>query len=158
MPETAASRRHVTLDAARAMECNGCGDCCDSRRTDGHWAWASVPDDLYAGLTGEPLIIPLERVEDAWRERPHEDHDVLELIPTLFRCSALEPQEDGRALCGRHTEPRPPVCAEFPVWGTDVERDLTDTGEAHLATGFLPRCTWFNLVVVRDGDPRIEQG
>lgn len=147
--------RHVTLEAARAMECNGCGDCCDSRRTDGHWAWSSVPHDLFEEMVGEPLIIPLERVGDGWRDRPHEDYDVLELIPTLFRCAALQPQEDGRALCGRHTEARPAVCGEFPVWGPDVEQDLASAGEAHLATSFLPRCTWLNVVVVRDDDPRL---
>lgn len=150
--------RYVTLETARAMECNGCGDCCDSRRTDGHWAWSSLPDDLYADLVGAPLIIPLERVDDGWRDRPHADYDVLELIPTSFRCAALKPQDDGRALCGRHTEVRPGVCAEFPVWGPDVEADLASSGEAHLATGFLPRCTWFNHVVVRDDDPRLGRG
>jgi hypothetical protein len=33
--------RFVTLAQARALECNGCGDCCDTRRTDGYWAWSA---------------------------------------------------------------------------------------------------------------------
>ncbi|MDO9444355.1 MAG: hypothetical protein Q7K37_03495, partial [Dehalococcoidia bacterium] len=53
--------RYVTLEAARALECNGCGDCCDSRRTDGFWAWGTLPPDQYREQCGEPLIIPLER-------------------------------------------------------------------------------------------------
>jgi Fe-S-cluster containining protein len=154
---TLSERRYITLEAARALECNGCGDCCDSRRSpDGTWAWAGVPEDLYAGLVGEALIIPLEQVGQSWHDREHRPEDSLELIPTYFRCTAFRPEEDGRGLCGRHTEARPAVCGEFPVWGTNVEEDLEAYGETNLGTDFLPRCTWFNLRVVRDDDPRVE--
>ena len=149
-------RRYVTLGQARALECNGCGDCCDSRRTDGFWAWSGLPEDLYRSVTGEELIIPLEQVGESWRDREHRPEDSLELMPTAFRCTAFRPQPDGGGLCGRHTEARPDVCGEFPVWGEDVARELREYGEVLLATSFLPRCTWYNMRVVREGDPRLK--
>lgn len=148
-------RRYVTLDEARALECNGCGDCCDSRRSDGHWAWGGLPPDSFASIAGEPLIIPLEQVGEGWRDREHRREDRLELIPTFFRCTAFRPQEDGTGLCGRHTEARPDVCGEFPVHLPHLERELDEAGEVSLGTEFLPRCTWYNMRVVREGDPRL---
>lgn len=148
--------QYMTLEAARALECNGCGDCCDSRRSpDGSWGWAGLPDDLYAGLVGEALIIPLEQVGESWRERAHRPEDSLELIPTQFHCTAFRPQDDGRGLCGRHTEARPAVCGEFPVWGTAIEHDLEVYGDTNLGTEFLSRCTWYRVRVVREDDPRL---
>ena len=44
-------RKYMTLSEARSIECNGCGDCCDSRRTDGYWTWGSLPTDQYASIT-----------------------------------------------------------------------------------------------------------
>jgi len=155
--EGAAERRYLTLAQARALACNGCGDCCDSRRTDGFWTWAALPADGYRHLNGgEPLIIPLERVDrGGWRDRPHVPEDDLEFSPTRFRCAAFVPLEDGNALCRIHDSERPSACEAFPVWGAAVERDLEDRGEAVLQTGSLPRCTWYGVVVVPDGDPRL---
>ena len=67
--------RYLTLAAARALECNGCGDCCDSRRTP-DWAWGALPASQFAELNGgAPLIIPIEPVEASvgggWRDRAH---------------------------------------------------------------------------------------
>ena len=148
--------RYLTLDEARALECNGCGDCCDSRRTDGFWTWAALPPDGYRHLNrGDPLIIPLERVDQGWRDRAHVAEDDLDFSPTRFRCAAFVPLDDGNALCRIHDSERPRACGEFPVWGADIERDLEERGEAVLQTGSLPRCTWYGVVVVGDDDPRL---
>lgn len=153
--------RFVTLAQARALECNGCGDCCDTRRTDGYWAWSALPEDGFASMTGgEPLIIPIERIEVAggggWRDRAWQPDDASEFLPTRFRCSAFREQEDGRGLCGRHTLDRPAVCGEFPVHVVGLGRDVAELGEVPLLTGALPRCTWYRMTVVRDDDPRAE--
>lgn len=151
-----ARSRFVTLAQARALECNGCGDCCDSRRTDGFWTWGAVPADQYrAQCGGSPLIIPIERGEGSWRDRAHQLDDSSALSGTRFRCSAFQPQEDGRGLCGRHGQWRPPKCGEFPAWGADIEEELVATGLATLHVGAFPRCTWHGMTVVREGDPRL---
>ena len=154
--DATAATRYLTLEATRALECNGCGDCCDSRRTDGFWTWAALPPDQYSNLNrGEPLIIPLERIDDGWRDRPHIPADDLEFSPTRFRCDAFLPLDDGNALCRIHDSERPRPCEQFPVWGPDLERELHERGEAVLQTGSLPRCTWHGVVVVPDGDRRL---
>ncbi len=157
-PSTLPPLQYVTLEQARALECNGCGDCCDTRRTDGYWAWSAVPEDGVASMTGgTSLIIPIERIEggDGWRDRAWHPDDASEYYPTRFRCSAFQEQEDGRGLCGRHTEERPGVCAEFPVHVVGLDLDVEELGEVPLLTGALPRCTWYRMIVVRDGDERI---
>ena len=148
---------YLTLEAARAIECNGCGDCCDSRRTDGFWTWGSLRPDQFASLNDEtPLIIPLERIEDRdWRDRPRSEADGGELSPTRFRCAAFQPQEDGRGLCGHHDRERPARCGEFPVGEPRLEAELAERGEAALNTSAFPRCSWYGMVVVTEGDPRI---
>ena len=148
--------RYLTLAEARAIECNGCGDCCDSRRTDGFWTWGSLPGDQYAGLTtAGRLILPLERTDAGWRDRGYEAADAQALTPTRFRCAAFEPHVDGGGGCGVHDQPRPRQCGEFPVWGGAVEADLGAQGEVWLQTGAFPRCSWFRMCVVHDGDPRL---
>jgi hypothetical protein len=147
----------MTLAQVRALECNGCGDCCDSRRTDGFWTWGRLPDDQFREFNdGNPLLIPLERVEGGWRDRPHDPQDAIELTPTRFRCAAFRPTEDGNGLCGIHDAPRPSKCGEFPVHGPDLEPELEEHGEVWLQTGSLPRCTWYNICVVPEGDSRLE--
>jgi Fe-S-cluster containining protein len=147
----------MTLATARAIECNGCGDCCDSRRTDGYWTWGSLPPDQFASLNnGEPLIIPLERRDGGeWVERPRGELDGAELSPTRFRCAAFQPQEDGRGLCGHHDRVRPERCGEFPVYEVHLEPELQAQGEVALNTSAFPRCSWYGVVVVPEGDPRI---
>jgi Fe-S-cluster containining protein len=147
----------MTLAAARAIECNGCGDCCDSRRTDGYWTWGSLPSDQFASMNdGEPLIIPLEQRDDGqWLERPRVELDGAELSPTRFRCAAFQPQEDGRGLCGHHDRTRPDRCGEFPVYEVHLESELQSQGEVALNTSAFPRCSWYGVIVVPEGDPRI---
>ncbi len=156
---TATETRFVTLDEARALECNGCGDCCDSRRTDGFWTWGELPEDQYREMSPRgPLIIPLERGGDGqWRDRDRLPSDAQELSPTRFRCTAFRPQPDGRGLCGLHDRPRPPRCREFPVWGAGLAEELAERGEVRLHTGAFPRCTWYGMYLVRDGDPGLER-
>ena len=40
---------------------------------------------------------------------------------------------------------------------TALAEELAERGEARLHTGAFPRCTWYGMSVVRDGDPRLEQ-
>ena len=148
--------RFLSLGEARAIECNGCGDCCDSRRTDGFWTWGSLPADQYAAMTrARPLIIPLERVGVGWRDRAHEGADALSLTPTRFRCVAFEARTDGGGACGVHDQQRPQQCEEFPVWGVAIEADLREHGEVWLQTEAFSRCAWFRVCVVGEEDVRI---
>lgn len=155
-PLSPSTYQYLTAAEARALECNGCGDCCDSRRTDGYWRWGALPADQYAGLTGgEPLIIPLELHEGAWRDRLYRPDDARDLGGTCFRCTAFEPHEDGTGGCGRHDLPRPVACGEFPVGGDTIERELAEHGSAKLETSAFPRCTWYRVIVVPEGDARL---
>lgn len=150
-------RRYLTLAAARALDCNGCGDCCDSTRTDGFWTWGALPRDQYRALGGgEPLIIPLERRSDGWRDRPWRAEDASVAAPTPFRCAAFRPQPDGRGLCGIHDRERPGLCGEFPVHTRDLERDLARRGLVRLETSAFARCTWHRMDVVTDDAPAID--
>lgn len=153
-----AAVRFLSLDAARALECNGCGDCCDSRRTDGYWTWGALPPHQYRAMAdGEPLIIPLQRVDGQWQERAHAPQDAQELSPTRFRCAAFEEQADGGGRCGRHGRDRPPRCGEFPLWQPALESELREHGAVRLHTDAFPRCSWYRACVVADDDPRLQQ-
>lgn len=154
--------RFVSLEEARALECNGCGDCCDSRRTDGYWTWAGLPADGYAAqCEGTPLIVPLVNIGGVWSDRPHEAADLGDYTGTRFRCAAFvataptEALPEGGGACGRHDQWRPSACGEFPVGGAEIEADLARFGEVPLETGAFPRCTWFRMTIVRIGDPRL---
>ena len=154
--EQAPAARYLTLAAARAIECNGCGDCCDSRRTDGFWTWGALPFGQYQDLAGgEPVIVPLARVEGSWRDRDWVEDDEDPLGPTRFRCSAFQPQLDGGGRCGLHAAPRPAKCGEYPVWDSDLEETLQAEGEVSLLTSAFPRCSWYGVRVVADDDPRL---
>lgn len=154
-------RRYLTLAAARALDCNGCGDCCDSSRTDGFWTWGSLPRDQYRPLMdGDPLIIPVMRTASTngggfgdrdWR--PGDDSDA---TPTPFRCSAFRPQADGRGLCGIHDRERPTKCGEFPVHMIGQDEDVDARGVMHLETSAFPRCTWYRMDAVADGNAALD--
>ncbi len=152
---------YMTLVEARSLECNGCGDCCDSRRTDGFWAWGALPADRYVSITGVELIIPIERVDEraggGWRDRANDEDDALPLRPTRFRCSAFEAHEDGTGGCGRHDQPRSSLCGEFPVWGPEIAPEVEARGEYLLTSNSLSRCTWYRVCIVKEGDPRRAQ-
>jgi len=155
-------RRYITLSEARSIECNGCGDCCDSRRTDGYWTWGSLPTDQYASMNNdEPLIIPIIKSDEnniGWIDRKRVDQDQLEYYPTRFRCSAFLPQEDGRGLCGKHDSLRPDKCGEYPVHTPGMEEELLEQGEVILNTDTFSRCSWFKITVVLEHDNRLTMG
>ena len=159
-------RRYLTLVQARALDCNGCGDCCNSARTDGFWTWGALPAGQYAHLLagigeGAPLIIPLERIAagggaDGWRDRAWRPTDATAATSTPFRCTAFRPQADGRGLCGIHDGERPAQCGEFPVHTPGLEADVLSRGVLHLETSAFPRCTWYRVDVVAREEPALD--
>ena len=155
-------RRYLTLAAARALECNGCGDCCDSSRTDGFWTWGALPRDQYGSLLGgTPLIIPIDRAADpageaGWREREWRPGDDSDATATPFRCQAFRPQADGCGLCGIHDRERPAKCGEFPVQMAGQEEEVATRGVMHLETSAFPRCTWYRIDAVAPGTPALD--
>lgn len=155
-------RRYLTLADARALACNGCGDCCDSSRTDGFWTWGALPRDQYRPLMGgEPLIIPVTHApaEDpgaGWHDRDWRAGDGSDVTATPFRCAAFRPQPDGRGLCGIHDGARPVKCGEFPVHMAGQDADVQARGVMHLETSAFPRCTWFRVDAVALADPALD--
>ncbi|PZC49707.1 MAG: hypothetical protein DK306_000467 [Chloroflexi bacterium] len=148
--------RYLTLAAARAIECNGCGDCCASGRTDGFWTWGQLPESQYRALNqGAPLIIPVERSDGSWRDRAWTADDANELGPTRFRCAAFAPRSDSGGACGLHDKTRPTKCGDFPVASGDLDRLLAAEGEAWLQTDAFPRCSWYRICVVPENDARL---
>ena len=151
------ARRYLTLDAARALDCNGCGDCCNSSRTGGFWTWGALPDGQYAGLLdGAPLIIPVELTGDGWRDRLWRPEDASAATSTPFRCAAFRPQPDGRGLCGIHDRERPAQCGEFPVHTPGLEADVAARRVLHLETSAFPKCTWHRVDVIADDEPAVD--
>ena len=154
------ARRVMTLTAAQALECNRCGQCCDSRiaqraanRPTHHWWWGDdAPRDGYAEFNGgKPLIIPLYA---AHRGGPYE------AMPQLaggagvaylaeYTCAVLQRQPDGTATCGLHDQPRPAICGDFPVFGAhgDAYRDMMATRRLPIPLDVPPGCTWANVYV-----------
>lgn len=147
--------RYLTLAAARAIECNGCGDCCDSRRSDGFWTWGNLPQTQHRELhAGASLIIPLERIDGSWRDRAWTADDAKASQPTRFRCAAFVPGSDSGGSCALHDATRPDRCGEFPVAGPEIEPTLAAEGEVWLQTASFPRCSWFRICIVADDDSR----
>ena len=154
-------RRYLTLADARALECNGCGDCCDSSRTDGFWTWGALPRDQYRSLNdGSPLIIPIARTPgdgtgDGGHDRDWRPGDDSDATATPFRCTAFRPQPDGRGLCGIHDRERPSKCSEFPVHMAGQDAEVEARGVMHLETSAFSRCTWFRMDAVAANDPAL---
>ena len=130
--------RYMTLAEARAVECNGCGDCCDSRRTNYRFGWGKIPTSQFASYNGGlPLI--------QTRGGPGDTCG-------LFTCAAFKDDGDtGR--CGLHDKRRPKLCGTFPVWDTHLAEQVAAGVPAKLRTGSLPRCAWYAVVVVADDWP-----
>lgn len=144
----------MTLDAAAAIECNGCGDCCGSERSDGFWTWGTLPRGQHRSLNrGAPLVIPVEQIDGAWHDRPWVADDASSHSPTRFRCAALLRSPDGGGSCALHDAVRPSRCEDFPL-GDEVRRTLAAEGEVWLQTGSMPRCSWYRVCVVAEDDVR----
>lgn len=155
----------LTLAEAQALQCNGCGDCCDSRAAAPHnWHWGNAPD-LYREFNGgEPLIIPLRvwTMDGGYEQAPPGSANRVGR-PTFvgpFTCTALLPEnEEGQRLCALYEAPRPAICGSFPVWGGHGEQIAAElaggAASVPVQTACLPRCTWYDTVIVpEDGERR----
>ena len=152
---TVTSSKLMTLSEARALECNGCGDCCGSKQTESSLiSWGPLPQDQYRSNNGgEPLIIPLKEITLEPRPWSHRDKNANNTKEVLFECAAFCSKSDGTGSCAMH-ETRPERCQEFPVFSNDMEKNIEITGEfGNHGGNILPRCTWFNVLVVADDHP-----
>lgn len=150
--------RYMTLAEAQAIECNRCGDCCDSRRVgftfSGQiaWTWGKRVD----GMDG--LIIPLREALPLMLE---DDHSLRPAAPVgAFRCAAFVATGDGVTSlggdCARHGDPAlPSICSGYPVFGAyagTIARTVQRDGEFAIpvpgAAG--SRCSWADVVIVAD--------
>lgn len=150
-----AYKREMPLAEAQALECNGCGDCCDSRRVEGaRWWWGDMPDGgLYACLNdGRPLIIPLREVHEGAWEQALPMPQATDGRVRQYTCAAFRNDGDTGS-CALHEAERPPICSSFPVfktWGQALLADALIHGYSEPATSWLPRCTWFDILIVPD--------
>jgi hypothetical protein len=146
--------RYLTLAEAQALECNRCGDCCGSTATNGYFTWGRLPAHQYRGMGGgAPLIIPLERTVDGWRDRPHQPSDARNTGSTPFRCSAFSRDEQGLGGCGLHDKRRPDICNMFPVRYPELAARLRTEMVVRLKTDHFTRCTWYGVLLVPDDAP-----
>ena len=156
MPETVhfrttSSTRYLTLSEARALECNGCGDCCDSNRTDRLFEWGRLPKHQYRGtIDDNPLIIPLDIVTLEPREWEQGDDDIRTTV--FFKCAAFCPNADGTGSCIAH-ENRPDRCRDFPIFGKDVRKTITREGRYYSPASLFSRCTWNDIIILKENSP-----
>lgn len=161
----------VTLDEARAMECNRCGDCCDgtsdyvnqdpsgaevplfvwTRDADDEANAFPLPEDRYEERFGRPLIIPLVRGDGRLVEADDFERDQHGDPVRVFKCAELRRHEDGTTSCGIYDDRpsvRPYYCGAFPVFGMEADQAIIHGGEYIPHTAALPRCTWYRLRIV----------
>ena len=159
MPEEGYVWRYLTAAEARALTCNRCGDCCDSRQLDSphDCQWGALPASQYAEYNdGVPLIIPLEErdgryVDAEWRHGMGVATRALR-DATSFRCVRLVVWPDGETSCGLHNKPRPPVCGDFP----QLPSESVEPGdERECRAAGLERCTWAGVLLVSDDEPAL---
>ncbi len=169
--------RNVPLREARAMECNRCGDCCDTRhegvdKDEGTglplFCWeagetASGPGSQtadphrYDDRMGTRLILPVIEVEGQLVIGEDFDRDADDNPYTSFSCAAYieypEGPEGPPGGCGIYgvdgkTERRPLNCGNFPVFGLEVDDSIINNGSYVPPTGHQPRCTWYGIRLV----------
>ncbi len=162
--------RDVTLAEARAMECNRCGDCCDTTgehvktdpevglplfvwTIDGQTTAFDLPEDRYAERYGRPLINPVIRGDGGLITGDEFEIDADGKPHRSFKCDALVRDSEDHATCGlywnRAGDPeRPYHCGSFPVHGLEADMAIWKGGEYIPHTSALPRCTWFALRIV----------
>ena len=147
----------MTLSEAQSLECNGCGDCCGSKRTDLSFGWGQLPQHQYrTNNGGNPLISPLDSKTLKSRPWSHRDKNRNNTQEVLFECAAFCQNSDGTGSCTIH-EKRPERCQEFPVFSEQMKENIEIAGEYFNHGGnLLPRCTWFNVLVVADDHPLLD--
>lgn len=140
----------MTLSEAQALECNGCGDCCDSRRLAGQGLRFGWGKEQWAADNADGLLIPLREVHSGYMEAdvPYAGAEAYQ----PFVCSQLQPQADGRALCGIYDQERPRTCGDFPVFGAHADELIekmraSDNGSVWTRASMIPGCTWFDVWV-----------
>lgn len=154
--------KDVSLTEVRSMECNRCGDCCDSSRPDVKldpdtglplWVWGSnLPHDRYRLRFGEEMVKPLIRGDSEMVEAKDFEYDADNKPHRSFRCRFLLEEENGQTRCAIYEQPeperRPLNCGSFPVFGLELDDAILDHGFFILPTGALPRCTWYGIRAV----------
>ncbi|MFA7249351.1 MAG: hypothetical protein WC273_06910 [Dehalococcoidia bacterium] len=143
--------RFVTLDEAKAMECNRCGECCSSLRAPGGgmWSWGGLPPGRHYGLI--TLLDERTLKPRAWQ--PGDDHP---RAHNAYDCTALEILDNDTTNCRIYGSARQPSrCLEFPVFYEGVEDDLA-AGPILLRTEPLSSCTWYMMIVLPDDSPILD--
>ncbi len=152
----------VPLREARDMECNRCGDCCDSsgenvkldkKHSVPLFVWGgNLPEDRYKSRFGKEMVIPLVRGDGGLVEAEEFEIQSNGEPHRAFRCTFLERDEEGLSSCGIYDQPsperRPLNCGSFPVFGQEVDDAIIDHGYFIPPTGALPRCTWYGMRIV----------
>jgi len=175
--EAGAQLRDVTLREARAMECNRCGDCCNSLNENVKRdevtglpmvVWGSkFPEDLYESRYGKRMLQPVGFLDDS-SEMPYQgrigivdkfEEDENGKPYTCFSCAFHRqdtPEFSTCTLMETYSNPdpkkieqlRPLNCGDFPIFGTSINDTLVAGHPFVPATGSLPRCTWHGLRIV----------
>lgn len=168
--------RDVTLAEARSWECNRCGDCCnglsehvsrdpevglplfvwDQPRLQEHTPFP-LPEDLYEGRFGIPLIQPVVRGDGAPKLGKEFEVDGNGEEYRSFKCAALRYDVFGQSQCmvygNKGDDPmRPYNCGAFPVFGMEADLYLHVGDEYIPHTSALPRCTWHGIRIVKETD------
>jgi hypothetical protein len=162
--------RDVTLQEARAMECNRCGGCCSGLLPDDvvtkdpnfgmplmTWG-AKYPADRYKERYGTEMLLPVVRKDGGIGIG--EAFEVMDNGQeyTCYTCTFFSQDGEGKALCGLREQYgdgdpqkletlRPLNCGEFPVFSTAVDDALVGGHSFVPATGALPACTWHGIRV-----------
>ncbi len=143
--------RFVTLDEAKAMECNRCGECCSSLRAPGGgmWSWGASPKGRHYGL----ITLLDERTLEPRDWQLGDDHA---RAHNAYDCTALEVLADGTTNCAIYLKARQPArCLQFPVYYDGIEDELA-AGPILLRTEPLNSCTWYLMIVVEDASPLLD--
>ncbi|MSQ30384.1 MAG: hypothetical protein EXR68_07865 [Dehalococcoidia bacterium] len=156
-PETSAPPedvRYMTLDEAKALDCNMCGQCCGSADADPtgldlrRYTFGAIEPGQWARLNGgAPLIIPLTRTG---RPRAWRPSDGKAATAPAFQCAALSHVDDGTTRCALWQARRPPPCDAFPVGPKHYPADLRRGIYLLLNTTYLRHCTWTDVLVCPD--------
>lgn len=135
---------YMTLEDAQAIDCNRCGDCCDSRRartlsaTRWWWGKREIGDDRIVELR-EALPGALE--------------DALPVIraPRIgeFRCPEFVAVSVEEGTCVAHDRERPQACGDFPVFGEYAESIREAVARDGVYRVSAPtRCSWYAVRIV----------